>query len=174
MKNILTHSFGKSFPPSLTFSGYVFMTIGIITLFSQIIIGSILLIIGAFVGFTKSGIQINLEDHSYRDYNSFGGLKQGKWKSLSPYKYITLLVAKEVSATLSASNRRAITGSNTYYDICLLNDNHRKKLVIKRIKDKQLAASEVRELSALLHLPLTKYHPNASSSRKPHKNSATK
>ena len=118
-----------------------------------------LLIIGAFVGFTKSGIQLNLDDFSYRDYNSFGGLKQGKRKSLSQYKYTTLLVSKEVSATLSASNRRAVTASDIYYDVCLLTENHMKKLVIKRIKDKELAAPAVKELSALLKLPLTKYKP---------------
>ena len=128
-------------------------------MFNNIIIGSIFTLIGLFVGFTKSGVQINVDDFSYRAYNSFAGLKQGKWKSLRPYKYTTLLVSKEVSATLSASNRRAVTGTNIFYDVCLLTDNHLNKLVIKRIKNKELAVPEMKELSVLLNLPLTKYKP---------------
>jgi len=110
MASILTHSFGKSFPPSLNFAGYVFLVIGIVGAFSNIYIGTLFIVAGIFIAFTKSGVQINIEENTYRDYNSFFGLRQGKWKSLEQYSYITLMQNHEVSATLSGSNRRAITG----------------------------------------------------------------
>lgn len=159
MAQILTHSFGKSFPPSLSFSGYVFIVMGFIGAFSHIYIAALFIVIGVFIAFTKSGIQIHLEENSYRDYNSLLGLKQGKWKSLKQYSYITFMRNHEESATLSRSNRRAVTGATTYYDICLLNDNHREKLTIKRITKRDKARGEIKILSELLNLPMTKYMP---------------
>lgn len=159
MAQILTHSFGKSFPPSLSFAGYVFLSIGIIAAFSNIYMGGLFVFVGIFVAFTKSGVQINLQESTYRDYNSFLGLRQGKWKSLDNYTYITLMRNREVSATLSASNRRAVTGATTYYDICLLSANHREKLTIKRITDRDKASGEIKKLSEQLNLPMTKYMP---------------
>lgn len=159
MSQILTHSFGKAFPPSLSFSGYVFLVVGIAGAFSNIYVGALFILAGVFIAFTKSGVQINLEENTYRDYNSFFGIRQGKWKSLEPYSYITLMQNHEESATLSRSNRRAITGSTTYYDICLLNDNHRERLTIKRITERDQASGEIKKLSKQLNLPMTKYMP---------------
>lgn len=162
MTKILTHDFGKSFPSSMTFSAYVFMVIGLIAFMSNIILGSIFIIIGAFVGFTRSGIQINTENKNYRSYNSFLGIKQGKWQEFNGFSFVTLLKSKEQSATLSASNRRAITSSDTYFDICLLNENHRKKLAIKRLKEKEQALIDLKYLSELLGYSIAKYNPQIS------------
>lgn len=173
MSQILTHSFGKSSPPSLSFSGYVFLVIGIIGAFSNIYIGALFIIAGAFLGFFKSGVQINLQESTYRNYNSFFRLRQGKWKSLDTYSYITLMQNHESSATLSRSNRRAVTGATTYYDICLLSGNHREKLTIKRITDRDKASSEIKKLSEQLNLPMTKYmacvNSKYNNKRKPRK-----
>ena len=159
MAQILTHSFGKSFPPSLSFAGYVFWLIGVIAAFYNIYIGALFIVFGMFIALTKSGVQINIEENTYRDYNSLFGLRQGKWKFLGQYSYITLMQNREESATLSRSNRRSVTGATTYYDICLLNDNHREKLTIKRIKDRDKASDEIKKLSEQLQLPMTKYMP---------------
>lgn len=159
MAQILTHPFGKSFPPSLNFAGYVFLAVGFVAAFYNIYIGTLFIIAGVFIAFTKSGVQIKLEDNTYRDYNSFFGIRQGKWKSLEPYSYITLMQNHEESATLSRSNRRAITGATTFYDICLLNDNHRERLTIKRITERDKASGEIKKLSEQLNLPMTKYMP---------------
>lgn len=157
MAQILTHSFGKSFPPSLAFSGYVFIVVGITAAFSHVYIAILFIVMGIFIAFTKSGIQINLKENTYRDYNSFFGLFQGKWKTLEPYSYITLMQNHEESATLSRSNRRAVTGATTYYDICLLSANHRERLTIKRITERDKASGEIKILSQQLNLPMTKY-----------------
>lgn len=173
MSQILTHSFGKSFPPSLSFSGYVFLVVGIAATFSNIYIGALFIIVGIFVAFTKSGIQINLQENTYKDYNSLFGLRQGKWKTLDNYSYITLMQNHESSATLSRSNRRAVTGATTYYDVCLLSGNHREKLTIKRITERNIASSEIKKLSEQLNLPMTKYMPCVNTKynkkRKPRK-----
>lgn len=173
MKKILSHSFGKSFPSSFVFTGYVFILVGIIIVFNNPIIGVITAMIGTFIGFTTSGIQIDLERKNYKKYDSLFGFKRGKWESMQAYKSITLLKYKEESATLSRSNRRALTSSDIFFDICLLNENHRKKLPIKRLKNKEEAIEDLNKLSELLDFSISEYKPQispkSSARRKPRK-----
>lgn len=173
MKNILTHSFGKSFPSSFVFTGYIFILVGIIIVYNNLIVGLITVLIGTFIGFTKSGIQIDPERKLYRKYDSFFGLMRGKWESMQAYKSIALLKYKEESATLSRSNRRAVTSSDILFDICLLNENHRKKLPIKRLKSKEEATEDLKKLSTLLGFSISVYKPQISpksnARRKPRK-----
>jgi len=162
MENILTHSFGKSFPASFVFTGYVFLAVGIIVMFNAPIVGIIVALIGAIIAFVKSGVQINLSDRSYRNYDSFFGIMRGKWQSFDKYSFITLMKMKESSATLSRSNRRAVTSSDILFDICLLNENHSKKLSIKRLKNEKSGLDSLEELSQQLKLPKAEYKPPMS------------
>lgn len=169
MNNILTHSFGKSFPASFIMTGYIFMIVGIIILFKVIIVGVIVLLIGAFIAFVNSGVQINIADRGYRTYDSFLGIKKGKWLSIDKYSYITLMRKKESSATLSRSNRRAVTSSDVQFDICLLNENHSKTRPIKRLKNEKNGLEDLNELSKQLNLPKAEYKPPISNKTKARK-----
>lgn len=165
MKSILTHSFGKAFPSSFVFTGYIFLSAGIIIMFNNLL-GLILVLIGVFIAFVKSGVQINLETNSYRKFDSLFGLKRGQWESLEAFSYLSILRTKEESATLSRSNRRAVTSSDLFYDICLLDENHRKKQPIKRLKEKNIALSDIKILSAQLGMAITEYRPPLSKKSK--------
>jgi len=162
MDKLLTHDFGKSFPPALSFGGYVFIIVGLLALPYNIFLGLLFSFLGIFVAFTRSGIQINLMNKTYRSYNYLFGLKQGKWLTLENYSKITLLRNKEQSATLSASNRRAETPIDIYYDIYILSENQLHKRCIKRIKDKDIAITDLKNLSQLLNIPIVKYQPGIS------------
>lgn len=166
MKSILTHSFGKAFPSSFVFTGYIFLSAGIIIMFNNLWFGLIMALIGVFIAFVKSGVQIHIETNSYRKYDSIFGLKRGHWESLEAFSYLSILRTKEESATLSRSNRRAITSSDLFYDICLLNEDHGKKQPIKRLKDKEAALIEVKLLSRQLGMTITDYKPPISKKTK--------
>jgi hypothetical protein len=160
MDKLLTHDFGKSFPSTLTFSAYVFLVIGLFAMPYNFILGPLFTLMGIFFGFTRSGIQINLNNKTYRSYNSLFGLRQGKWQSLEAYVQMTLLKSSEKSAVMSASNRRTETASDIFYDIVLLNQNQLRQLKIKRLKDKDKAIEDIRILSAQLEMPIVRYKPN--------------
>ncbi len=160
MKEILTHDFGKSFPPAMSFGGYIFIIGGLAAISTNIFLGCILIFFGILVAFSKSGIQIDPNHKTYRSYNYLWGLKQGKWKPLSSYSGMTLLRNKIETSAFSRSNRKAVTSSNSFYEITLLDTSHRNKLCIKRIRDRVIAISDLKELSELLELPVVKYKPH--------------
>lgn len=166
MNKILTHDFGKSFPPAMSFTGYIFAFAGLIASTNAPILGGFFVIIGILIGFARSGIQINVPDKTYRSYNSLFGLKQGRWKSLKKYKFITLLRNQIGTAAHSASNRRAVTSSNLFYEVTLLSTSHRNKRSIKREPNKEKALESLKELSNILELPIAKYDPHRPLSTK--------
>jgi len=174
MNNILTHKFGKSFTASMSFTGYIFLTVGLIFFIPSIIkgiLGGIILgfciaLAGAFVALVKSGVQIDLENKTFRSYDHFLGIKYGKWSSYESYSFLTLLRSREESATLSNSNRRAVTSSDVFYDICLLNSKQQNKKVIKRLKKKSIAEKDILKLSQQLGFPVVNYQPPMSKKTK--------
>jgi len=49
-----------------------------------------------------------------------------------------------------------------WFDGCLLNENHREKLSVKRLKTTEEAVKEVKILSEELGLSIVKYNPEVS------------
>lgn len=166
MNHILTHDFGKSFPPAMSFGGYVFLIAGILALTKFIPLGIIFLLLGILLTFSKSGIQINTTDNTYRSYNSWFGVKQGKWKSIKNWSYLTLLINRSQTAVSSLSNRRTLTPIDIFYEITLIDKTKSRKLAIKRLKDKDIAVSDLNDLSQKLNLPIIKYPANRAPKRK--------
>lgn len=167
MKPILTHDFGKSFPPAMSYGGYVFIIGGLAALPTHLYLGVLFIFFGIIIAFARSGIQINPNDKKYRSFNYLFGLRQGKWKELSYYSGMTLLRNKIETSAFSRSNRQAITSSNSFYEITLLDPSHRNKLCIKRIRERETAIIDLKEISELLKLPIVKFSPHLRKSKKP-------
>lgn len=165
MDKILTHDFGKSLPPAMSFGGYVFIIAGLLAISTFITLGILFILFGSFVAFTRSGIQINIQNNTYRSYNSIFGLKQGKWKSLSDWTYITLLKNITQTAVFSMSNRQTLTPSELFYDITIFDSSYRKKMAIKRLKSKEDAIKDLKELSSILNLSIVRYPPKRKTKR---------
>jgi len=160
---IINNKFGKAFPPAMAFSGYVILAAGIVLMWENFWYGLLIAVVGGLICFTKSGVLIDCSNKRYKDYSSFYGIKQGKWESVTPYPFIAILHRNISTTAFSQGNRPGTTGSNIYYDIFLLNNTHRKKVLIKRLKDKEGAITEAKELAVKLDLEMTNYNPVVSS-----------
>ena len=168
----LHHKTGKLFPPAMRTTGWIFILLGVYTIFISLsennipkgIAGIIIFLIGFFIGITPYGILINTEQKKYKNYTLIFGYKQGSWKSYSKYPFITLIQNNESTIAFSRSNRSTITSSDLFYDICLLDQNHTNKLLIKRLKNKEDAVEGVKDLAKKLDLKLSKYNPQLSNS----------
>ena len=64
---------------------------------------------------------------------------------------------------------QSTTVSDTYFDICLLNSNHRKKELINRQKNLKIAQDTINRLSKELEMDIVKYNPIISSKSKSRK-----
>jgi len=162
MKELLDFKLEKYFPSAMSFVGYFLIFLGVLAIyFFSFIIGPIFLFIGLNIAFAVTGIQINTKARLLRTYYGLFGLRFGKWTSLDDYKYLSILHNRESTSTFSRSNRE-ITTTDLWFDICLLNENHREKLIIKRLKSTEEAVKEVKVLSEAMGFSVVKYNPEVS------------
>ena len=169
MKKIIDSKIENYFPSAMSFVGYFLIFLGLLFLYFQsygfrislFLVGLTFLFIGINISFAKSGIQIDPDEKKYREYYGLFGLRYGKWKALDKFKYLTILHNRETVSTYSRSNR-SIDISDLWFDICLLNENHRQKLIVMRFKSKDKAIEKIKNLSALLGFDVVKYSPEIS------------
>jgi len=150
----------------MSFVGYFLTALGLfILVFLNFIAGFIFLILGLNIAFATSGIQIDPNKRLLRSYYGLFGLRFGKWESLDDYKYLSVLQTRESTSTYSRSNRD-ITVTDLWFDICLLNENHRVKLIVKRLKSIEEAIKEIKVLSEAMGFRVVKYNPEVSEATK--------
>ena len=158
----LHYKLGKLFPPSARIAGLIFILIGLYLIgnsfvedtTSSIYGGFLPLIIGLFMLTSINGILINVHEKTYKNYTSILGYKQGSWKTIKPYPYITILRQQVSTYAHSRSNRTTQTSSHLYYDIYLIDETKRNRVHIKRMKDETEARNSLKELSDLLDVKI--------------------
>lgn len=122
------------------------------------------MVLGLYVSFTRQGVLLDVDANRYCYYNQWFGLSlKGKWKPCQEYESITVFKRNLTTRAESWYGSSAETGRQEVYDIYLLNNSHRNKLWIHRLKNKETALLETEKLSAILQRPLVKYAPRVSS-----------
>jgi hypothetical protein len=102
---IVKHKLDKSFGPSGTFAGYVLVGFGLLTIYSSWI-GLILVLIGAFIGFSSTGSVIDTDKKRIKFSNNlFGFIKTGKWVDIDPSMKVGVKESNVTWTTFSSSNR---------------------------------------------------------------------
>ena len=162
MKAIINNVRGKSLPSLAVYQGYLFLVVGLFKFLTEPLSGLMITFLGGLLCFTFTGIQIDLNDNKYRVYTSFFGLKTGNWKSLEIYKEIAILKSL-VNYKSYYKATIPLTSRETYYDIYLLDKTHRKKLLIKRLINKDQSILDAESLASLLKMELTTYKPTLSA-----------
>ncbi len=75
MPHLFNNTFDRAFSSTAVFVGYVFMALGVFSLFNNVIIGVVLLVASSVVCFSVAGIQIDVANQKYKEYVSLFGLK---------------------------------------------------------------------------------------------------
>jgi len=102
---ILKNKLDKSFGPSATFAGYTILVVGLITTYSNWG-GLILVLVGAFMGFSSTSTVIDSDNKRIRFSNNlFGFIKTGKWIKIDPKMKIGIKESNITWTTFSRSNR---------------------------------------------------------------------
>lgn len=156
VNKIITNSFGYSFGPGVRFGGLVIFIVGIVSFLT--IIGPIVALIAGVAAFGKSGVVINVEVKKYKEYLRCYGIEFGKWNDLSPFVALAVLKLSRTHTVHSRTNR-TMTNTDTTFDICLLNNNHHKKIPVKRCNSIEEANIAIKELSEQLGIEAVKYNP---------------
>ena len=147
IKNIIYYSFG----PFESFAYRLIFEAGCV--FAWISLKSILLILGgAFFGFTYLGAQINIKKNKVRNGDVlFGIFSTGKWININPEMLVGIIKWTKVSRIFSWSNRNASIPESDFL-IVLFNSEGKKLLTLNKKTSLEQANDELFRLGDLLNL----------------------
>jgi hypothetical protein len=156
----------KIFPINLNIFGYFLIIMGLV-FFKRLeltlnFIGSISLILGLFLATAKDGIILNKENNKFKKAIFFLGLEPGSWKSLERFTDISIL-----TGNIGLGFYRLITSRNSsafhskkVFEVYMLSENHRERIILKRYKQEDKAAVFSQDIAHRLGMELTVFSPS--------------
>jgi len=159
---IISNRLGFSFASPIVIVGAVMVVSGLLAVFENIFLGIVLLLIGGFIALSSYGVQINIAEKKIREYGSFYGVKYGRWVPLNNFSSISILSSRSGFQIYSRTNQ-STSSVDDFFDVCVLNDSHRKKIVVRKFKSKSDASIYADQLSSALKYPVVSFNPVRSS-----------
>lgn len=148
MKEI--NSLGKTFGPVGSFSGLVIFGAGLFLTLISGFGGIVVVVIGAFVAFTKPITTIDYEHKQVRNGDKlFGIIKTGQWITVKPDMKVGVYHSNKVYRTYSRSNR-ALDIEQKQHLICLFDEKGQKLMPLKQLT--KLDEVELEKMSNALGL----------------------
>ncbi len=142
---------GKSFGPVGSPAGVIVFVVGVFATFNSIF-SLVLVIIGAFFGFTSTSCII--DSHQKRvmfSNNLFGIIPTGKWVRIEPDMRIGIKRSNQVWRSYSQSNR-SLDIEKSDFRIILYNSNDLEIMSLKKTKTHESAQAEMDILVSRLGL----------------------
>lgn len=148
---MLKYQLDKTFGPVGAPAGiFLFVIGGWVTIFS--LFGIILLLIGAFIGFTATHTWIDVDKKRMKFSSTlFGVIPTGQWTKVQPDMKIGVKKSNKVWRGYSKGNR-AIDIPDTDYRLILYDFNGKEIIPIKKTKHLDAAMSELELLSKQLEI----------------------
>jgi hypothetical protein len=148
---ITSYKLDKSFGPVGSFSGIIVFIAGLGALwFSGFAL--VLILIGAFVGFSYSSVEIDFAGKRVRFLNNlFGIIKTGQWSNVKSDMKIGILKSRKTWSTFSSGNRRLDIPSEDYR-LVLFNAFGEKLMLVKKSDDLNTARKEQDDICERLEI----------------------
>ena len=148
---ITNNKLDKSFGPVGTTAGIVMFVVGIITIFSSFY-GLILIVLGAFVGFTSTSTFIDFEQKRIKFSNNiFGFITTGKWIPDESTMKIGIEESNVTWSTFSRGNR-SLDIEQKDFRILLFDSDNREILTLMKTDSMESAETEKERLCTQLGL----------------------
>ncbi len=153
MKEI--HQFEKAFGPGASFSGKIIFVVGLFVSYYTLT-GLILVLTGAFLGFTNTCTTIDFEQRRVKHSNNlFGFIKTGKWMNINDSMKTAICKSKHIYRTNSQSNKTVDIETESTL-ICLFDSEGKKIMPLKKVISIEKQENELFELSEKLKLTIIK------------------
>jgi hypothetical protein len=147
MKNKLDKSFG----PVGSFAGIIVFLAGLGSLYFSWF-SLILVLIGAFVGFTYSSTEIDFDRKRIRFLNNlFGVIKIGQWMNIKPGMKIGIIKSRKIWKTYSVGNRE-LDVTNEDYRLVLFESSGKKIMPVKKTDNMNSAKMELETICRQLEI----------------------
>lgn len=158
----------KVFPLMFIIIGITCMICGLIPLFVivseagyaiNLLSAGILFLIGSILVFTRKGTLININNRKMKYYVGFVFIKIGFWKSIEEYSFISIRRFNRKSYGYSQTMIQS-SEIKRIHQLCLLNENHRKRLVIAEFNEERKALKEAEFLSKKSGMKTVLFNPS--------------
>jgi hypothetical protein len=132
----------KSFGPVGSFSGIIVFVAGLASVWFSLF-SLLLLVIGAFVGFTYSSTEIDFDRKRVRFLNNlFGILKTGEWLNVNPDMKIGISRSGRIWRTYSGGNR-TLDRTTEDFRLILYDSKGKELMPLAKTKDVDSAEAEL-------------------------------
>ena len=132
----------KSFGPVGSFSGIIVFVAGLASVWFSLF-SLLLLVIGAFVGFTYSSTEIDFDRKRVRFLNNlFGILKTGEWLNVNPDMKIGISRSGKIWRTYSGGNR-TLDRTTEDFRLILYDSKGKELMPLAKTKDVDSAEAEL-------------------------------
>ena len=146
---------------------------GILGMFENWVIGSVLIGVGGYFCFSRYGVQIDWDKQRIREFSTYFGVKKGKWLDLNIFKGVAVLQSNHIGRGFSRA-QVGITFKETFFNVTILDKKHLKKLVIRRFGSNAEAVAFMKQFSELSKIEVVKYAPQLSKQSIERKNRGRK
>lgn len=147
----LINKLDKSFGPAGSTAGIVLFSIGIITSFTSLL-GLILILLGAFLGFTFTCTEVDFETKRIKFLEKlFGVIPTGKWIKIETGMKIGIQESSATWRTFSRSNRSTDTTVSDFR-LILFNADDQEIMPVKVTNSLESALAERKILCSKLEL----------------------
>ncbi|MBN2613480.1 MAG: hypothetical protein JXB00_18135 [Bacteroidales bacterium] len=147
------YNLGYSFGPVGTTAGIFMFLTGIpVTYFDPA--GLILVVLGSFVGFTRSGSIINFEQKKIKPATYlFGIFPVGKWMALHEGMKLGIKKSAKSWTAYSRSNRQ-LNVADIGYRVILCDSKNKEIMPVLKVKNSEQAKKELEKINVRLKLQL--------------------
>jgi hypothetical protein len=150
---ITRHNLDKSFGPTGSSAGILLFIVGLFTIYFSFT-GAVLIILGAFVGLSRTSTRIDSEKNRIMFSNDiFGFVKTGRWISVESDMKIGVKAVSKGWRARSLSNRELDTFV-TDHRVFLLGHDNRVIMPILKTKSAEEAKQESEKIAGLLGIHL--------------------
>ncbi|WP_127141835.1 hypothetical protein [Flagellimonas marinaquae] len=139
---------------TLTISGVLLL----VTFPYRIVGGISLFIIGLTMAFTRKGVILEYENKKIKEYIGLFFIKLGKWKSISTYTDVSVLMMNIKSTGFSRTGLE-FTERSKVYRIYFMDENHRERLRVKDFEKMEIAISNAKVIAKKMEKTFAKYNP---------------
>lgn len=145
------HYLGKSFGPVGSAAGVILFVVGVFASWLSLI-ALVLVIIGAFMGFTSTSCIIDAHrKKAMFSNNLFGIIPFGKWMKITPEMKLAIKRSKQVWRTYSRSNR-SVDVEKSDFRVFLYDSKGKQLMPLKKADTFEGATRDLEELSEYLGL----------------------
>lgn len=155
------YAFSRGLRATLGFLGFLGL-LAILSGDSGLIIGPIILVIAIYILTSTYGTEITLEKNYIRNYTTSFGIKKGKWLPSLNYPDITILKTGKGVQMNQVFGPGKVELKEDVYEIHLLSANHRKRILIKEVKNLKDAFILAEELANKMDKNLVQFNPKIS------------